>query len=125
MMDVTPLIKRDAQVIQGYGPGFIRVSGETHTHPILITPDATKPWSGQMYELPTLAVTGEVEILLIGVAAISPRIPPQVREQLKRKFIGLEVMDTGSACRTYNVLLAEGRRVMAALLPKGIDTPSE
>ena len=59
---------------------------------------------------------GFVEILLIGCGKKQAVLPPKIRMGLKEVGIGLEVMDTGAAVRTYNVLLAEGRRVAAALM---------
>jgi uncharacterized protein len=58
-----------------------------------------------------------VEVLLVGCGARAGFIPPARRNALRAHGITVEVMDTGAACRTYNVLLAEGRRVAAALLP--------
>jgi uncharacterized protein len=53
----------------------------------------------------------------VGCGARSVFVPPPLRAALKEIGLSLEVVDTGSACRTYNVLLAEGRRVAAALIP--------
>jgi uncharacterized protein len=57
------------------------------------------------------------ELLLLGCGVRALLIAPAVRAELKAAGLALEVMDTGSACRIYNVLLAEGRRVAAALVP--------
>jgi uncharacterized protein len=64
-----------------------------------------------------IEVTPPVEVLVVGCGARATFIPPSRRSALKAHGIALEVMDTGAACRTYNVLLAEGRRVAAALVP--------
>ena len=57
------------------------------------------------------------ELLVLGCGARSIFVPPDLRPALKGAGMALEVVDTGSACRIYNVLLAEGRRVAAALIP--------
>ena len=57
------------------------------------------------------------EILVLGCGARAVFVPPDLRAALKAAGLGLEVVDTGSACRIYNVLLAESRRVAAALIP--------
>ena len=57
------------------------------------------------------------ELLVLGCGARAVFVPPDLRATLKAAGMGLEVVDTGSACRIYNVLLAEGRRVAAALIP--------
>ena len=60
---------------------------------------------------------GGVELLLLGLGRRMVPVPAAVRAALKADGIAIEAMDTGAACRTYNVLLAEERRVAAALLP--------
>ena len=57
------------------------------------------------------------ELLVLGCGPRSVFIAPDKRAALKGAGMALEVVDTGSACRIYNVLLAEGRRVAAALVP--------
>ena len=59
---------------------------------------------------------GNVQVLLLGCGPKLQMPPPDLRSALREKGIGIEPMDTGAACRTYNVLLAEGRAVAAALI---------
>jgi uncharacterized protein len=59
---------------------------------------------------------GSVELLLIGTGARMAQIDRTLRQALRADGVVIEVMDTGAACRTYNVLMAEGRRVAAALI---------
>ena len=66
---------------------------------------------------PLFAVEPRVELLLIGAGAGFMRVPPPLKAALGERAIAVESMDTGAACRTYNVLMAEERRVAAALLP--------
>ena len=122
-MDITPQIPRDAQVIQRYGPGRFTISGETHHGAVLVTAQAVVPWRGDGPETwqeadfaQVLALAPSPEILLVGTGATMIRLPEQLRAALKAHGIGCDVMDTGAACRTYNVLLAEGRRVAAVLV---------
>ena len=65
---------------------------------------------------PVLEAEPAVEILLIGTGSAMAPIPPALRALLRSRGIGCDGMDTGAACRTYNVLLAEGRRVAAVLI---------
>ena len=58
-----------------------------------------------------------IELLVVGCGARVAFVPPAWRAAFKARGVSLEVVDTGSACRIYNVLLAEGRRVAAALIP--------
>ena len=122
-MDVTPLIPQGRQVIESYGDGGFRVSGEAYSGSILILPDWTGTWPlASIGELdraslePVLAAEPPVEVLLIGCGAAMAFIEPELREAARARGVALEPMDTGAACRTYNVLMAEDRRVGAALI---------
>jgi uncharacterized protein len=122
-MDVTPLIPADRQVIDSYGAGGFHVSGAAYEGAILVFPDATQPWSvGSLAEvtaesLAPVIARGTVQILLLGCGQRMQPVPLELRQALRRSGITIDAMDTGAACRTYNVLLAEDRRVAAALLP--------
>ena len=58
-----------------------------------------------------------IDVVLFGTGAKSEFFPPALKQELKQKGLSVDAMDTGAACRTYNVLMAEGRRVAAVLLP--------
>ena len=91
---------------------------------LLILQDEARPWPVRaMAELKpehfaeiVAAGRGEVEFVLLGAGAANALPPRPVREALQRVGIGLEFMDTPSACRTYNILTAEGRKLAAALI---------
>jgi uncharacterized protein len=124
-MDVTPIIPADRQVIDSYGRESFRVSGVAHEGAILVFPDATQAWHASgiddltMDGLAPVLAHGGVDILLVGCGRRMAQVPRELRASLRARGIVIDVMDTGAACRTYNVLLAEGRRVAAALLPAG------
>ena len=112
------------QYIRSYGPGRFMISDREWTSPVLVTPTITHPWTVTRAEdlsLDSLALLREAavptELLVLGCGARAVFVPPALRAELKAAGLGLEVVDTGSACRIYNVLLAEGRRVAAALIP--------
>ena len=122
-MEITPLIPEGRQVIESYGDGRFRVSGVPIEGSILILPTATFPWpavdpSGFTLDSfsPLLAADPPVEILLVGCGKRLVPLAPALKAALRERGIGADPMDTGAACRTYNVLMAEGRRVAAALL---------
>lgn len=122
-MDITPVTPQGKQVITGYGNGAFKVSGETYPHSVLVFPDRTVQWMiapGAPITLESLQVVveeeGEIDLLLVGSGKKQDVLPQGIRTTLKEIGIALEVMDTGAAVRTYNVLLAEGRRVAAALV---------
>jgi uncharacterized protein len=112
------------QVIRTYGPGHFLISDRDWREPVLIRPTSTVPWPVTRADELSLANVAAVEegpnrteLLLVGCGPRALFIAPPVRAELKAAGLALEVMDTGSACRIYNVLLAEGRRVAAALVP--------
>ena len=99
-MELIPLIQPGRQIIERYGPTGFRVSGVIHLGPVLVFADRTMAWADA-------AMTPE------GLAPVGAAL----RAAFKARGIAIEAMDTGAACRTYNVLLAEDRHVAAALLP--------
>ncbi|NJO36574.1 MAG: hypothetical protein HC871_01835 [Rhizobiales bacterium] len=111
------------QLVQSYGEGGFRVSGVRHQGSVLILPDATSSWPvgrfGDLFDREPSAdhdAVPKVEIAIIGCGASPALLPITLREVLQAQGIGIEAMDTGAACRTYNVLAGEGRRVAAALI---------
>lgn len=121
-MDVTPLIARDRQVIDSYGASGFRVSGIAYDGAVLVLPQATQSWPVATFadvSLDSLApvVDAGIQILLLGCGSRMMLVPPALRQELRARGVVVDAMDTGAACRTYNVLLAEDRRIAAALLP--------
>jgi uncharacterized protein len=108
----------ERQVIQSYGDGGFRISGVRHDGAIIVTAGRTLGWPGaQVAALEPGALPDDIDVLVIGCGARAAFVPPAMREAFKRRGIALEAADTPAACRTYNILLSEGRRVAAALLP--------
>ena len=115
---------RQPPSIDAYGGGGFRVSGQRVEGSILILNDQVLPWpvtalaglgSGQIGQV-LAAGSREVEFLLLGVGPKIAPPPGELRQALQAAGMGLEVMDTATACRVYNVLAAEGRRLAAALI---------
>ena len=122
-MDITPLIQSDRQVIQSYKDGGFRISGVLYRGAVLVWPDRVQPWdvssppSGlSLSDFSPLRQSG-VDLVLLGCGPETVFLPPLLRRTLKEEGLNVEAMSTGAACRTYNVLLAEGRNVAAGLLP--------
>jgi uncharacterized protein len=119
-MELTPLVRPGLQVVERYGPAGFRIAGTVHPGPVLVFPERTVEWApAELSEtgLAPVAAAGGVELLLIGLGRRMHPIAADLRAALRALGIAVEAMDTGAACRTYNVLLAEDRRVAAALLP--------
>ena len=123
-MDITPLVPKGRQVIESYGADGFRINGERYPGPVMVWPERVMSWPVSDIEAaavetlePLFSAAPGIEILLIGSGAAFALAPPALRAALGARRIAVESMDTGAACRTYNVLMAEGRRVAAALLP--------
>lgn len=106
-----------ARPIEGYGPGFFRIGGEAHAAPVVIAPGHVAPWAGYDDPTPLLALAGLVDVLFVGTGPAIAPLPRSLRDTLEAAGLGVEIMASATACRTYNVLLSEGRRVAVALLP--------
>lgn len=116
-MRLTEISYGAARPVEGYGPGFFRIGGHVLRGAALITPWDAGPWGGlEDLEAP-LSLQGRIDVLLLGMGAELAHPPAAFRTALETAGIGVEAMTSPAACRTYNVLLSEGRRIAAALLP--------
>ena len=113
---------RDTKVIRAYAPGQVDVSGTPYARSFIVASDrVVEDWPPQRFEDLSLdhfqaALALKPDILLIGTGARQRFLPGDLMAALSRGGIGVEVMDTAAACRTYNILLNEDRKVVAALL---------
>jgi uncharacterized protein len=107
--------------ITGYGEGYVMVNGERLDSSVVVLPDRIEPWAVKTFD----ALSTEdfaflrdlkAEIVLLGTGARQRFPHPRYGAELAKAGIGLEVMDLQAACRTYNILVAEQRKVAAALL---------
>jgi uncharacterized protein len=109
-------------LIHSYGPGQIRINQEVYVHSLIVTPARIivdwPPASFEELAAPHFQQIADLapEVVILGTGA-KLRFPPSaVTRALIEANVGVEVMDTGAACRTYNILAGDGRRVVAALL---------
>ncbi|MCV6585133.1 MAG: Mth938-like domain-containing protein [Marinibacterium sp.] len=107
----------DAEPIEGYGPGFFRIGGQVVQGPVLTGAHGTMPWGGYDDAETLLALAGKTDVLFVGTGAEIAHIPAALRARLEEAGLGVEIMNSPAACRTYNVLLSEGRRIALALIP--------
>jgi uncharacterized protein len=110
--------------IDAYGNGGFRFAGMSHRGSILCLPSGIYAWApadplDAASLAPALAETDALRVLILGTGARQVFPAPAVRRACAEAGVALEPMDTGAACRTYNVLLAEGRPVGAALIAVG------
>ena len=109
-------------VITAMGPGWIRVGPTEYRESLVLTPETVQPgWAAGGYEGLTEAdftalLAHRPEVVLLGTGSTMRFPHPRLTRALTEARVGVEVMDTPAACRTFNILAAEGRRVTAALL---------
>ncbi|MBO9400889.1 MULTISPECIES: Mth938-like domain-containing protein [unclassified Shimia] len=116
-MQMTEVTYADAIPIDSYGPGFFRIGGEVIEGGAVIHAKGARSWAGYEDAQAVLALAEEIDFILMGTGPDMAPVPAAFRETLEAAGIGVEPMASPSACRTYNVLVSEGRRVAAVLLP--------
>ncbi len=116
------LEERNNYHINSYEPGEICINGQAYGHSVIIIPgEAIAAWPpNTLADLKaahfTDIKTHQPEVLLLGVGETLRFPSPELTAPLAAQKIGVEVMDTRAACRTFNLLIAEGRKVVAALI---------
>ena len=123
-MDVTPLVSKGRQLIESYGDGAFKISGVVYTDPVIVFPESC--FSPDYFEADesNFRLLREVfqtsyspSVLLFGTGKNTSLIPEIEKEFVRQQNCVLDIMNTGAACRTFNVLCAEDRRVAAVLFP--------
>ena len=123
-IEITPVAPADVNLIRGYGNGGFRIgAGDHEPGSVIVFPERWVQWrhpavneiSANNLE-PVIDVASDIDILVFGCGATFCPIPKPLRDGLREHGIVLEWMDTGAACRTFNVLLTENRQVAAALI---------
>lgn len=110
-----------ANTITGYGEDHVLVNGQRHDSSVVVLSDRVLPWEAKSFstlreeDFSMLKNLG-VEIVLLGTGPRQRFPHPRLTAPLAAAGIGVEVMDLKAACRTYNILVAEERKVAAALL---------
>lgn len=102
--------------VDGYGPGFFRVHDIICDGAIIVTKDGATAWGGYDDLQPLIAAKDDYDVIFIGTGAEIAPLPRNIREALEEAGVPFEVMGSPSACRTYNILLSEDRRVAVAAL---------
>jgi uncharacterized protein len=116
------LSQAEGNVVTGSGPGWVRIGTAEHRASFVVAPDAiVEPWAAGGFDGLSEQDFAQVlalgpEIVLLGTGARQRFPHPRLYRALTAAGIGVEVMDSAAAARTYNIIAAEGRRVAAALL---------
>jgi uncharacterized protein len=112
-------------LIDAYGSEGIVIGGRRFTRGLIVTPQRVlddwgpaDPASLRLAHLEALLEQApDAQVMVLGTGAYQVFPDPTLYVAITRRGVGLEVMDTGAACRTYNILMSEGRRVVAGLMP--------
>ena len=119
-----PLRPPTSQIIQAYGNGGFTISGVRHDGPVVVLRHRTLAWAPPR-DLAALTVedfaavldpAAEADIVLLGCGPRAVQVSQALRAELRAAGVTVEVMDSGAACRTFNLLQMEGRRVAAMLI---------
>jgi uncharacterized protein len=109
--------------IDAYGDGGFRLERQRFEGSIIVTPRGLFPWGVTLIEeasaaslAPIIDAIGEFDFLIVGTGAGTGLLPREARKWLESQAIFPDVMGTSAACRTYNLMLSENRRVAAAII---------
>jgi len=112
----------DRNTVTAYGAGYVEINKVRHERAIVLTPDRpVAPWNVAGFDALRVEdfaalLSFAPDVVLLGTGARQRFPHPRLLAPLAQAGVGVEVMDTHAACRTYNILMAEGRRVLALLL---------
>lgn len=109
-------------LILGYDPGRILIGGRVYTHGLIVSPEHIDPDWGPESATDLAAEHFEAlaaldpQIILVGTGRRQVFPDPRTYRTVLQRGLGVDIMDTGAACRTYNILVSEGRKVVAGLI---------
>ena len=117
------LLDKDSTVVtvRSYSATELLIGPDSWRHSCIVSPSAVGAWPVTALDLLEVTALADIlalqpQLVLLGIAATSPRAPAAVRRHFEQRGIALETMELGAACRTYNVLASEGRAVVAGLI---------
>lgn len=109
--------------VTAYGTGYIEINAERHDSSMIVQPEAPlEPWPVERFESLSVEHFQQLaaftpDVVLLGTGSRQRFPHPRLTAPLAAAGIGVEAMDSGAACRTYNILMTEGRKVLLAVLP--------
>jgi uncharacterized protein len=109
-------------MITGYGAGYVEINQTPYAHAVILSSDgAISNWSAQTFDSLEVGHFSQLldlkpELILIGTGSRQRFPKPELLKDLIMAKIGFEIMDSQAACRTYNILIGEGRKVLLALI---------
>jgi len=115
-----------ANTITGYGDGYVEINQTPYAHAVLLSSDgAISAWPAESFDSLEASdfdqmIALKPELILIGTGSRQRFPKPELLKSLILAKIGFEIMDSQAACRTYNILVGEGRQVLLALIVEPI-----
>jgi len=115
-----------ANTITGYGDGYVEINQTPYAHAVLLSSDgAISAWPVESFSSLEASdfeqmIALKPELILIGTGSRQRFPKPELLKSLISAKIGFEIMDSQAACRTYNILVGEGRQVLLALIVEPI-----
>lgn len=116
-------INKQFQTVTGYGDdGSVEINAQSFGHSLIVLPEsAPRPWPVASFEALTEAHFEQIladapDVVIVGTGARQRFVHPRLSACLTTRRVGVECMDTFAACRTYNILMGEGRKVTLALI---------
>ena len=123
-LDITPAVTTGRQLIHSYKDGTFKISDASYVGAVIVFLDTTVSWPAPSFDKlapedfkPIIDAAAAIDVLLLGCGDQMLLVAPAIQAYLKQSGIVVEPMSTGAACRTFNVMLSEDRKVAAALLP--------
>ena len=122
LMEISLTDLNEGFAIQSYTDGLVVINRQPHTRSLVVMPDRVIPdWRPRCFEDLVdgdfrCLVDLEPEIIVLGTGRKQRFPTPALYASVMKEAIGFEIMDTAAACRTYNILMSEGRRIAAALM---------
>jgi uncharacterized protein len=116
------------QTVTGYDDAGVEINAERFQFSLIVMPEtAPRPWNVPAFEALTAAHFEQIEadkpdVVILGTGATQRFVHPRLIASLSARHIGVESMDSKAACRTYNVLMGEGRKVTLALIIDPVKT---
>lgn len=110
------------QTVTGYDDQGVEINAERFSFSLIVMPEvAPRPWNVSNFEALSAAHFDRIEedkpdVVILGTGARQRFVHPRLIASLSARHIGVECMDSKAACRTYNVLMGEGRKVTLALI---------
>lgn len=109
------------QLFSGYGAGYVAINNVRYEKCVVVTPQEVTPWAVTGFDALTAADFGFIadlnpEIVILGTGTTQRFPRPELARALAAVGVGVEVMDSRAACRTYNILASESRKIVAAIL---------